>query len=114
MARSFSLYPPDTDTLTTARTANELQKELETILEDTHTPGLSVAIVHGDGREWIAGLGKADVSNNCPATPERLFRIGSVSKSFVSLSILKLVNEKKLSLMDLVRKWIPEIWFKNQ
>lgn len=65
-------------------------------------------------REWIAGLGKADVSNNRPATPETLFRIGSVSKAFVSLSILKLVNEKKLSLTDPVHKLVPEVWFENQ
>ena len=113
-ATPYVAQSKETDTLTAARTVNELQMKLETILDDTHTPGLSVAIVHGDGREWIAGLGKADVSNNRPATPETLFRIGSVSKAFVSLSILKLVNEKKLSLTDPVRKLVPEVWFENQ
>ncbi|KIO49667.1 serine hydrolase [Nitrosospira sp. NpAV] len=97
-----------------ARSINELRQELEKILEETRTPGLSVAIVRGDGPEWIAGLGKADVSNNRPATAETLFRIGSVSKAFVSLSILKLVNEKKLSLTDSVHKLVPEVWFENQ
>src|SRR5262249_20124347 len=33
-------------------------------LTDTHTPSMSVAIVHGDAPEWIAGLGKADVAAN--------------------------------------------------
>ena len=113
-AASYIAQSKETDTLTAARSINELQKALETILDDTHTPGLSVAIVHGDGREWIAGLGKADVSNNRPATPDTLFRIGSVSKAFVSLSILKLVNEKKLSLTDPVREWVPEVWFENE
>lgn len=113
-ATPYVAQSKETATLTAARTVDELQMKLETILDDTHTPGLSVAIVHGDGREWIAGLGKADVSNNRPATPETLFRIGSVSKAFVSLSILKLVNEKKLSLTDPVRKLVPEVWFENQ
>ena len=114
LATTYVAQSKETDTSKAARSINELQQELEKILEDTRTPGLSVAIVHGDGPEWIAGLGKADVSNNRPATPETLFRIGSVSKAFVSLSILKLVNEKRLSLTDPVHKLVPEVWFENQ
>jgi CubicO group peptidase (beta-lactamase class C family) len=75
---------------------------------------MSVAIVHSDGPEWVAGLGKSDVASNRAATDETLFRIGSASKAFVSLSILKLVNEGKLSLQDPVRKLVPEIWFENR
>ncbi len=51
---------------------------------------------------------------NQPANADTLFRIGSTSKAFVSLSILKLVDEGKLSLDDPVRKLIPEIWFENR
>jgi CubicO group peptidase (beta-lactamase class C family) len=70
--------------------------------------------VHRDGPEWVAGLGKSNVAENQAATDETLFRIGSVGKGFVSLSILKLVNEGKLSLNDPVRKLVPEIWFENR
>ena len=96
-----------------AQSIEELQKQLEKILKDTHTPGMSVAIVHRDAPEWIAGLGQADVSAHLPTTPETLFRIGSTSKAFVSLSILKLANEGKLSLQDPVHKLAPEVWFEN-
>jgi len=92
----------------------ELRQQLEGILHDTHTPGMSVAIVHRDGPEWVAGLGKANVAANQSATDETLFRIGSVSKGFVSLSILKLVDEGKLSLQDSVRRLVPEVWFENR
>ncbi len=102
------------DTLKPAQSIVELRQQLEKILADTHTPGLSVAIVHRDGPEWVAGLGKSNVAANQAATDETLFRIGSTSKGFVSLSILKLVNEGKLSLQDPVRKLAPEIWFENR
>ena len=75
-----------------AQSIAELRQQLEKILADTHTPGMSVAIVHRDGPEWVAGLGKSDVATNQAATDETLFRIGSTSKAFVSLSILKLVE----------------------
>jgi len=97
-----------------AQSIAELRQQLEKILADTHTPGLSVAIVHRDGPEWVAGLGKSNVAANQAATGETLFRIGSTSKGFVSLSILKLVNEGKLSLQDPVHKLVPEIWFENR
>jgi CubicO group peptidase (beta-lactamase class C family) len=96
-----------------ASSIEELRQQLEKILKDTHTPGMSVAIVHRDGLQWVAGLGKADVKGDLAASQETLFRIGSTSKAFVSLSILKLVNEGRLSLQDSVRKLAPEVWFDN-
>jgi len=97
-----------------AQTVQELQQQLEKILKDTHTPGMSVAIVHRDGPEWIAGLGKSDVAADRATTADTLFRIGSTSKAFASLSVLKLANEGKLSLDDPVHKLAPEVWFQNR
>jgi CubicO group peptidase (beta-lactamase class C family) len=97
-----------------AQSIAELRQQLEKILHDTHTPGMSVAIVHRDGPEWVAGLGVADVAANRATTDETLFRIGSTSKAFASLSILKLAKEGKLSLQDTVHKLAPEIWFENR
>src|SRR5499427_4145149 len=87
-----------------AQSISELQTQLEKILKDKHVPGISVAIVKRDGPEWVTGLGLADVANRTPATADTQFRIGSTSKAFASLAILKLANEGKLSLLDPVRK----------
>ncbi|HLW87691.1 MAG TPA: serine hydrolase domain-containing protein [Terriglobales bacterium] len=97
-----------------AQSLEELRHQLEKILTDAHTPGMSVAIVHRDRAEWVAGLGKADVASDRATTPETLFRIGSTSKAFASMSILKLANEGKLSLEDPVHKLVPEVWFENR
>ncbi len=97
-----------------AQSIAELKQQLEKILKDTHTPGMSVAIVHREGPEWIAGLGKADVAADRATSPETLFRIGSTSKAFAALSILKLANQGKLSLEDPVHKLAPEVWFQNR
>ena len=97
-----------------AQSIPELRQQLEKIVHDTHTPGMSIAIVRRDGPEWVDGLGQSNVAQNQPANADTLFRIGSTSKAFVSLSILKLVDEGKLSLNDPVRKLIPEIWFENR
>jgi CubicO group peptidase (beta-lactamase class C family) len=97
-----------------AQSIQELQQQVEKILKDTRTPGVSVAIVHRDGPEWIAGLGLSDVAANRATNPDTLFRIGSTSKAFASLSILKLANQHKLSLDDPVHKLAPDAWFENR
>jgi len=97
-----------------AQSVAELQQQLEKILKDTHTPGMSIAIVHRDGPEWVAGLGKGEVASDRAATADTLFRIGSTSKAFAALSILMLADQGKLSLDDPVHKLAPEAWFENR
>lgn len=97
-----------------AQSIAQLRQQLEKILQDTHTPGVSVAIVHRDGPEWVAGLGKSNVAANQAATDETLFPIASIGKGFIALAILKLVNDGKLSLNDPVHKLVPEVWFENR
>lgn len=100
--------------LPSAQSIEELQKQLEQILQEFHVPGMSVAVVHRDGPEWIAGIGLADVEKKRPVTAETRFRIGSASKAFVAFAILKLVEEGKLSLDDRVHELVPEVWFENK
>jgi len=96
-----------------AESTDELAKQVTKILTDTHTPGASIAIVHKDGSMWVAGLDMADLASNRNVTPDTLFRIGSTSKAFASLSILMLADQGKLSLDDPVHKLAPEVWFEN-
>ena len=96
-----------------AQSIDELRQQIEKILKDTHTNGVSIAIIHRNGPEWVTGLGMADLAGNRAATADTLFRIGSTSKTFVSLSILMLVDQGKLSLDDPLHALAPEVWFDN-
>lgn len=97
-----------------AQSIPELQQQLEKILKDTHTPGVSVAIVRKDGPEWVAGLGLSDVASGRGNTPGTLFRIGSTSKAFTSLSILLLKDQGKVALDDPVHRLVPDLFFENR
>jgi len=97
-----------------AQSTDELRQQLEAILKDTHTNGVSVAIVRKDGPEWVMGIGTADVASGRAATADTLFRIGSTSKAFTSLSILLLANQGRLTLNDSVHKLVPDVWFENR
>jgi len=109
-----ALAAPKKEDFKPATSIPELRQQLEKILKDTHTPAVSVAIVHKDGPEWIDAIGAANVSATRPATADTLFRIGSTSKAFASLSILKLADQGKLSLDDPIGKLVPDIEFQNR
>lgn len=110
LTQSFGQEPEKSST---PRTIPELKTAIEEVLEETQTPAVGLALVHGDSAVWMAGLGKANIENDVAANENTMFRIGSVSKMYVSLAILKLQQEGLVSLKDKVRDLVPEIEFKN-
>lgn len=91
----------------------ELQMSIQKALNDTKTAGAGIVMLSGDSAVWIAGVGKADRERNIDATANTMFRLGSISKMIVSLAILKLQEEGKLTLKDRIADIIPEIKFDN-
>jgi CubicO group peptidase (beta-lactamase class C family) len=93
---------------------DELKTAISKVLEENEVPGVGVAMVDKNGPVWIGALGKANLELDIPADEETMFRIGSTSKMFVALSVLKLVEEGRLSLDDRVSELVPELEFENQ
>jgi CubicO group peptidase (beta-lactamase class C family) len=60
-----------------------------------------------DGKE-ILTQAVGDSMTGVPATNDMRFRNGAVAISYVSTLLLKLVDEKKLSLDDKLSKWLPD------
>ncbi len=61
-----------------------------------------------DGKEIVTqALG--DSMTGVPATTSMFFHNGSVAVSYVSTLLLRLVDEKKLSLDDKLSKWLPNV-----
>lgn len=72
-------------------------------------PAGVAALVARDGRIlWQGAAGFADAEKKVPVGVETKFRIGSVSKQFTAAAVLKLVEEKKLSLTDPLSKFFPD------
>ncbi|MCZ6673878.1 MAG: serine hydrolase, partial [Verrucomicrobia bacterium] len=91
-----------------------LIQDLEEIMKKEKVPGAGIAIVSKDKDIWVGGLGMADVEAGREADGDTLFRIGSISKMFVSLSMLKLQEEGRIDLQDTLLEHAPEIRFKNR
>ena len=72
-------------------------------------PGVSIGIVHDQELVWAKGFGLADLAAGRPATPETVYRIGSITKTFTATALLQLRDAGRLSLDDPVRRHLP--WF---
>lgn len=66
-------------------------------MADNYPPGMMVAVATRD-RVFVKAYGLADWETGAPATPDTLFRIASISKTFVWTSVMMLVDEGKLDL----------------
>ena len=60
-----------------------------------------------DGKEVLTQA-VGDSMTGVPATPQMHFRNGAVAISYVSTLLLKLVDDKKVSLDDKMSKWLPD------
>lgn len=70
-------------------------------------PGVSVSVVFGDGTLLSRQYGSASLQPDDPVTGRTLFRIGSISKLFTALAILKLVEEGRLDLDAPIARIFP-------
>ncbi len=70
-------------------------------------PSISVGVVHDQTLIYAKGFGYRDVEEKIPATPDTIYRIGSITKLFTATAILQLRDGGKLSLDDPVSKHLP-------
>ncbi|MFF2351652.1 serine hydrolase domain-containing protein [Kitasatospora sp. NPDC058115] len=86
-----------------------LDPELRALVErGSATAALGEARENGR-RVWRGAAGVNDLDSQRPARADGRFRIGSVTKTFVSTVVLQLVDEGKLRLDDPVERYLPGV-----
>jgi CubicO group peptidase (beta-lactamase class C family) len=74
-----------------------------------HIAGVAVSVVQNGQVVFKKGYGFADLSPRRPVDPDRtLFRIGSISKTFTWISVMKQVEAGRLRLDAPVNVYLPE------
>ena len=71
-------------------------------------PGCVVMVVKNDKIIYRKAFGLANTELNIPMQPDRLFRIGSMTKQFTAIAILQLVEQGKIGLQDSIQKYIKD------
>jgi CubicO group peptidase (beta-lactamase class C family) len=87
--------------------ADAVMRIVGDIMAQAHLKAVIVRVTV-DGEEVVTkAVGES--MTGIPATTAMHFRNGAVAISYVSTLLLKLVDEKKVSLDDKLSKWLPEI-----
>jgi D-alanyl-D-alanine carboxypeptidase len=82
-------------------------------MAEFHLPGLSLVVTKDGTIIKSAGYGLANVAKKIHATPETVYKIGSVSKQFIATGIMLLVQEGRIGLEDPIGKFVvdaPPAW----
>ena len=77
--------------------------------ESSNSPGCAVGIFKDTSIVFEKGYGNADLEYYIPITPETDFNLASLSKQFTAACLALLILEKKVSLEDDVKKYIPAL-----
>jgi D-alanyl-D-alanine carboxypeptidase len=89
-----------------------LDRFIEQKMKVANVPGMAVAVTGREKLLRVSTYGFANVAAQTPVTPEMLFEIGSISKSFTSIALLQLCEEGRLDLHEPVARYLP--WFEVQ
>lgn len=71
--------------------------------------GASIALSDGERVVWAEGFGYTDRSRSVKVTADTPFFVGSITKSFTALGVLRAASQGLLSLDDPLKKHLP--WF---
>jgi CubicO group peptidase (beta-lactamase class C family) len=78
------------------------------LMEAQHVPGVALA-VHVNGETFTAGLGVTSSAHPLPVTPDTIFQIGSITKTYTAFVLMRLVEQGKLKLSDRVIQYVPDL-----
>ncbi len=75
-------------------------------MAQARVPGVALGVLH-QGRSYTAGLGVTNVDHPLLVTPDTLFQIGSITKTFVGALVMRLVEQGTLDLDAPLRAYLP-------
>lgn len=83
-------------------------------MSDNEITGLSIALVDDQRVIWQRGFGYADLENNIKATPETVYRAGSIAKVFTAAATMQLAEQGKIDIDRPLTVALPEFSIKTR
>lgn len=107
---SSDVHPPATEPKPggiAAATLTAFDAAVDPLREALDVPGVAVAVVKDGKTVFAQGYGLRDVETGAPVTPDTVFRIGSITKSFSSALVATLVDDGALGFETLAKDIDP-------
>jgi D-alanyl-D-alanine carboxypeptidase len=88
--------------------AQQMQAVLDEQVNRLNLPGLQAYVRLPAGAAWSGASGTVDLKRKTQLQDDHILRVGSVTKPFTAVLILKLVEAGQLSLDDRLSQWFPD------
>ncbi|MFK7811312.1 MAG: serine hydrolase domain-containing protein [Maribacter sp.] len=88
-------------------TYKKLDSEIEKLYQSSEIPGFSIAVVNSDTVVFQKSYGYENLDENLEFSTEQRFNIASISKTFIGLGIMSLIEEGKLTLDTPINDLLP-------
>jgi CubicO group peptidase (beta-lactamase class C family) len=72
-------------------------------------PSVAAAVARDGAVVWSRAVGSASVEENREATPDTQYRVGSITKTFTAVAVMRLRDEGKLDLDDRLEQHIDGV-----
>ena len=83
-------------------------------MNEDKLPGLSIALVDREGLIWSAGFGYTDYDRTMPVTPDTIFSIQSMSKTFTATVVMLAVQDGLVDLDTPITEYLPDFKVKSR
>ncbi len=93
-------------TETTDRVLAQADELIIAAMNEDALAGLAVGIVHDGALVYARGYGLANAEEETRVTPDTVFRIGSISKTFTAIGLMQLWEQSKFQLDDPVNDYL--------
>jgi len=87
----------------------EVERLFNAWVKQRHMPGAVMGLLIDGELAWVKTAGVRELDGRAVVTPDTVFRIASMTKSFTALAILKLRDEGKLALDDPVAHYVSAV-----
>jgi CubicO group peptidase (beta-lactamase class C family) len=77
------------------------------MMKKANIPGCALALVDDKGIVWAEGFGITDFKRKIPVTPETVFSIQSMSKTFTATAVMCAVTDRLVELDTPITKYLP-------
>ncbi len=86
---------------------DEVAPIIERVIKQHDIQGLSIALVDDQEVVWAEGFGYADKRKRLAATPETVYRVGSIAKPFTALAVMGMDERNEIDIDQPLQAYLP-------
>jgi len=90
-----------------ATVIDEFRSSVPKMMKKANIPGCALALVDDKGILWAEGFGTTDFKRKIPVTPDTVFSIQSMSKTFTATAVMFAVSDGLVELDTPITEYLP-------